>query len=124
MPMIVVASISCIAQQRLRIQGESFTQPAFFSILSIQINFLHKTASFTTPPYLLNLGVVAQEAQGKASTKTSILQLDYAYIKLSQDKEPTTILTWVETLTGLAGSLITTKKGPTAQQLAAVVTFI
>ena len=56
--------------------------------------------------------------------KTSNIQLDYAYIKQSQDREPTTILTWVESLTGLAGSLITTKKGPTAQQLDAVVTLI
>ena len=38
--------------------------------------------------------------------------------------EPTLILTWLESFTGLAGSLITTKKGPTAQQLDAVVTFI
>ena len=68
--------------------------------------------------------VVPQEARDKASTKTSIIQLDYAYIKQSQDKEPTTILTWVESLTGLAGSLITPTKGPTTQQLIAVVTFI
>ena len=67
---------------------------------------------------------VAQEAQGKASTKTSNIQLDYAYIRQSQDREPTTILTWVESLTGLGGSLMTTRKGPTAQQLDAVVTFI
>ena len=40
--------------------------------------------------------VVPQEARDTASTKTSITQLDYAYIKQSQDKEPTTILTWVE----------------------------
>ena len=68
--------------------------------------------------------VVPQEARDKASTKTSIIQLDYAYIKQSQDKEPTTILTWVESLTGRAGSLITPTKGPTTQQLTAVVTFI
>ena len=68
--------------------------------------------------------VVSQEARDKASTKTSIIQLDYAYIKQSQDKEPTTILTWVESLTGLAGSLITPTKGLTTQQLTAVVTFI
>ena len=63
--------------------------------------------------------VVCQEAKGrasqhkkqKASTTTSKIQLDYAYIRQPQDKEPTTILTWVESLTGLAGSLMTTKKG-------------
>ena len=76
--------------------------------------------------------VVCQEAKGrasqhkkqKASTKTSKIQLDYAYIRQPQDKEPTTILTWVESLTGLAGSLMTTKKGITQPQLDAVVTFI
>ena len=79
--------------------------------------------------------VVCQEAKGrasqhkkqKASTKTSKIQLDYAYIRQPQDKEPTTILTWVESLTGLAGSLMTTKKtkkGPTQPQLDAVITFI
>ena len=68
--------------------------------------------------------MVPQEARGKASTNTSIIQLDYAYIKQSQDKGQTTILTWVESLTGLAGSLITPTKGPTTQQLIAVVTFI
>ena len=65
--------------------------------------------------------VVCQEAKGrasqhkkqKASTKTSKIQLDYAYIRQPQDKEPTSILTWVESLTGLAGSLMTTKKGIT-----------
>ena len=56
--------------------------------------------------------------------RTSKIQLDYAYIKQPHDKEPTAILTWVESLTGLAGSLMATKKGPTAQQLDAVVTFI
>ena len=73
--------------------------------------------------------VVCQEAKGRASqhkkqnasTKTSKIQLDYAYIRQPQDKEPTTILTWVESLTGLAGSLMT---GITQQQLDAVVTFI
>ena len=76
--------------------------------------------------------VVCQEAKGRASqhkkqrasTKTSKIQLDYAYIRQPQDKEPTTILTFVESLTGLAGSLMTTKKGITQQQLGAVVTFI
>ena len=76
--------------------------------------------------------VVCQEAKGRASqhkkqktsTKTSKIQLDYAYIRQPQDKEPTTILTWVESLTGLAGSLMTTKKGITQPQLDAVVTFI
>ena len=73
--------------------------------------------------------VVCQEAKGrasrhkkqKASTKTSKIQLDYAYIR---QQEPTTILAWVESLTGLAGSLMTTKKGPTQPQLDAVITFI
>ena len=76
--------------------------------------------------------VVCQEAKGRASqhrkqrasTKTSKIQLDYAYIRQPQDKEPTTILTWVESLTGLAGSLMTTKKGVTQAQLDAVITFI
>ena len=76
--------------------------------------------------------VVCQEAKGrtsqhkkqKASTKTSKIQLDYAYIRQPQDKEPTTILTWVESLTFLAGSLVTTKKGITQPQLDTVVTFI
>ena len=53
-----------------------------------------------------------------------MIQLAYAYIRQPQDCEPTIILTWLESFTGLAGSLITTKKGPTAQQLDAVVTFI
>ena len=44
------------------------------------------------------------------------------YIKQPQDKEPIAILTWVESLTGLAGSLMATKKGTTAHD--AVVTFI
>ena len=76
--------------------------------------------------------VVCQEAKGRgsqhrkqrASTKTSKIQLDYAYIRQPQDKEPTTILTWVESLTGLAGSLMTAKKGVTQVQLDAVITFI
>ena len=57
--------------------------------------------------------VVCQEAKGrasqhkkqKASTKTSKIQLDYAYIRQLQEKEPMTILIWVESLTGLAGQL-------------------
>ena len=76
--------------------------------------------------------VVCQEAKDQASpskqqrtsTKTSIIQLAYAYFKQPHDKEPSLILIWVESLTGLAGSLLATEKGPTAQQLDAVVTFI
>ena len=68
--------------------------------------------------------VVDQEAKDRASNKTSNIQLAYAYIRQPQDCEPTLILTWLESFTGLAGSLITTTKGPTAQQLDAVVTFI
>ena len=68
--------------------------------------------------------VVDQEAKCRASIKTSNIQLAYAYIRQSQDCEPTLILTWLESFTGLAGSLITTTKGPTTQQLDAVVTFI
>ena len=76
--------------------------------------------------------VGSQEAKGKAfqqkkkalSARTSKIQLDYAYIKQPQDKKPTAILTWVENLTGLAGSLMATKKGSTTQQLDAVVTFV
>ena len=63
-------------------------------------------------------------AQAKNFRQDFLIQLDYAYIRQPQDKEPTTILIWVESFTGLAGSLITTEKGPTAQQLDAVVTFI
>ena len=58
------------------------------------------------------------------SARTSKIQLEYVHIKQPQDKEPTAILTWVESLTGLAGSLMAPKKGPTAQQLNAVVIFI
>ena len=65
-----------------------------------------------------------QEAKDRASIKTSNIQLAYAYIKQPQDCEPSLILTWLESFTGLAGSLVTAKEGPTAQQLDAVVTFI
>ena len=58
-----------------------------------------------------------QLRNSQTSTKTSTIQLQYAYMRQPQDKEPTMILTWVESLTGLAGSLMTTKKGPTAHQL-------
>ena len=68
--------------------------------------------------------VVDQEAKGKASTKTSNIQLAYAYIRQPQETEPIPVLTWVESLTGLAGRLMTTKESTTAQQLDAVVTFI
>ena len=61
--------------------------------------------NMTQPPSQPWWGVV-QEAKGKASTTTSYIQLDYAYIRQSQDSEPTTILTWVESLTGLGGSLM------------------
>ena len=94
---------------------------------SIQERELHNMTHIPSQPWC----VVCQEAKVKASQhkhrtsdKTSIIQLDDAYIQQPQDKQPTTILIWVESLTGLAGSLITTKKGPTAQQLDAVVTFI
>ena len=69
-------------------------------------------------------GTTFQQKKKASSIRTSKIQLDYLYIKQPQDNEPTAILTWVESLTGLAGSLMTTKKGPTAQQLDAVVTFI
>ena len=89
---------------------------------------LHNMAHIPFQPWC----VVCQEAKGRASqhrkqrasTKTSKIQLDYAYIRQPQDKEPTTILTWVESLTGLAGSLMTAKKGVTQAQLDAVITFI
>ena len=76
--------------------------------------------------------VVCQEAKGRAYqkkkqrtlAKTSRIQLDYAYLRQPENEEPTIILSWVESLTGLAGSIRTTKKGPTAQQRDAVVTFI
>ena len=67
--------------------------------------------------------MVDQEAKDRASIKTSNIQLADAYIRQPQDW-PTLILTWLESFTGLAGNIITTKKGPTAQQLDAVVTFI
>ena len=75
---------------------------------------LHNMTHITFQPWC----VVCQEAKGrasqhkkqKASTKTSKIQLDYAYIRRPQDKEPTTILTWVESLTGLAGSLMTRRE--------------
>ena len=60
---------------------------------------------------------VGQETKGKASTKTSNIQLQYAYMRQPQDKEPTMILTWVESLTGMSGSLMPTEKEPTPQQL-------
>ena len=88
---------------------------------------LHNTTHIPSQPWC----VVCQEAKVRASqhkqrtsAKTSNIQLDYAYISQPPDKEPTTIVIWVESLTGLAGSLMTTKKGPTAQELDAVVTFI
>ena len=68
--------------------------------------------------------VVGQEAKGKASTKTSNIHLSYAYIRQPQETEPIPVLTWVESLTGLAGSMMTTEEGTPAQQLDAVVTFI
>ena len=94
---------------------------------SVRETELHNMTHIPSQPWC----VVCQEAKVKASQhkqrtsdKTSIIQLDCAYISQPQDKEPSTILLWVESLTGLAGSLITTKKGPTTQQLDAVVTFI
>ena len=45
-------------------------------------------------------------------------------MRQSQDSEPTTILTWVESLTGLGGSLMVKQKGQAAQQIDAVVTFL
>ena len=81
---------------------------------------LHNMTQPPSPPWW---GVV-QEAKGKASRTTSYIQLDYAYMRQSQDSEPTTILTWVESLTGLGGSLMVKQKGPTAQQIDAVVTFL
>ena len=69
----------------------------------------------------------SQEAEGRAfqqSARTSMMHLDYAYIQQPQDAKPTTILTWVESLTGLAGSLMTTEKGHTAHQLDAVIYFL
>ena len=56
---------------------------------------------------------VPQEAKGRASSKASI-HLAYAYIRQSEDCEPTSLLMWLESFTGLAGSLIMTEKGPTA----------
>ena len=81
---------------------------------------LHNMTQPPSPPWW---GVV-QEAKGKASTTTSYIQLDYVYMRQSQDNEPTTIPTWVESLTGRGGSLMVKQKGPTAHQIDAVVTFL
>ena len=89
---------------------------------------LHNLTHIPSQPWC----VVCQEAKVQASqkihkrtaTKTSTIQLAYACIHQHQDQEPSIILLWVESLTGLAGSLITKEKGTTAQQLDAVVTFI
>ena len=85
---------------------------------------MRKRASQTGPIHPEHGCVVEQEAKDRASNKTSNIQLAYAYIRHPEDCEPTMILTWLESFTGLAGNLITTEKGPTAQQLDAVVTFI
>ena len=69
----------------------------------------------------------SQEAKGRAfqhHARTSMIHLDYGYIQQPRDQKPTAILTWVESLTGLAGSLMTTEKGHTTQQLDAVLNFI
>ena len=66
----------------------------------------------------------SQHRKKTHSTKISIIQLAYAYINQPQDQEPSLILLWVESLTGLADSLIAIEKGTSAQQLDAVVTFI
>ena len=63
--------------------------------------------------------VVCQEAKGRASqhrkqrasTKTSKIQLDYAYIRQPQEKEPTTILTWRGKLDRTCGQLDDNKEG-------------
>ena len=128
---MILSLISCLARKRLQLQGESFKHIAFIPIIFIsrQSNLHHTKRKPLTirPTYILEHGcVVDQEAKDRASIKTSNIQLAYAYIRQPQDCEPTLISTWLEsfTCTGLAGSLITTKKGPTAQQLDAVVTFI
>ena len=123
---MILSLISCLAKKRLQLQGESFQHIAFIPIYqqtkqpSAQERKLHNMNHI----HLEHGCVVDQEAKGRASIKTSNIQLAYAYIRQPQDCEPTLILTWLESFTGLAGSLITTKKGPTAQQLDAVVTFI
>ena len=66
----------------------------------------------------------SQHQQPRASIKTSTIQLAYDHINYPRDQEPSLILLWVESLTGLAGSVLTKERGTTAQQLAAVVTFI
>ena len=89
---------------------------------------LHNMTHIPSQPWC----VVCQEAKVQASqsrqrsafTTHSTIQLAYAYVNQPQDQEPSLILLWVESLTGLAGSLITKEKGTTAQQLDAVVTFI
>ena len=58
----------------------------------------------------------SQSRQHSAFTAQSTIQLAYAYVHQPQDQEPSLILLWVESLTGLAGSLITEEKGTTAQQ--------
>ena len=119
--------ILCLAKERLQIQGESFKQHSFHPYHlqqpdqpSTQERELHNMNHI----HLQHGCVVDQEAKGRASTKTSNIQLAYAHIRQPQETEPIPVLTWVESLTGLAGSLMTTKEGTPAQQLDAVVTFI
>ena len=132
MPMMIVALTLCLAEKRADSGGElQATSPHPYHQQpkqpSVRERELHNMTHIPSQPWC----VVCQEAKVKASQhkqrtsdKTCIIQLDFAYIRQPQDKEPTTILSWVESFTGLAGSLITTEKGPTAQQLDAVVTFI
>ena len=122
MKMVILAEILCLTKKRLQIQGGEPQATSFHPKYirqpkqpSKQERELHNMTHIPFQPWC----VVCQEAKGrasqhkkqKASTKTSKIQLDYAYIRQPQDKEPTTILTWVESLTGLAGSLMTTKTG-------------
>ena len=66
----------------------------------------------------------SQPKQQRTSSTPSIIQLVKTYIHYPPDQKPSLILLWVESLTGLAGNLLTNEKGPTAQQIDAVVTFI
>ena len=82
---------------------------------------LHNMTHIPSPPWC----VVCQEAKGRlyqkkkqrTSAKTSKIQLAYAYVRKPENDEPTVILTWVESLTGLAGSIMSMNKGSTRNSL-------
>ena len=76
--------------------------------LTTQERELHTTTHIPSSSWC----VECQEAKERAvqlrnlqpSIKTSTIQLQYVYMRQPQAKEPTMILTWVESLTGLAAA--------------------